>query len=238
MKTPVAFDFATSGNFCDLCYGVIYKRHSLTTDQERSAYTHLISKPQDQPALHKLHPVKLAHAILTLCSLTDQYDLFGWGSLSYDCHLLHSESEGQAEALRLAYDHVDLMWLLMLHTGHYVSLAEVAAHHKITIDTKLGASIPTLWKSSVTEQRLVIEHHMSQAWAIHAAATEYQASGCIDWVDKRTGKSCKAQLPVVSSNGGLLEQVLSLPQAALTKSINQSVDWIRTAKDLSYATSS
>lgn len=214
-----AFDLATSGNFKDICYGVAIGEKPVS----------FFTKDDNGKATVKMSPLTIAKTLVTLDGWTRKEDmvLCGWGSLGFDCKLLYEESGKHEEAVELAYSHLDLMWVLMAHTGFFVSLAEVGAYYKVPIDPGMGKLIPTLWKGSSEDRKRVALHQRSQVEAIHKAGNDFMHRGCLHWVDKKTGKECLMTLPNYKSNRPLLRLLLAVPSSCLSKPVADSIEWIR-----------
>lgn len=216
----VTFDLATSGNFEGICYGVVMHRDGKL---ER-----FVSLTADKKPMERLHPVALANLLIYLDTVTTHDTLYGWGSLAYDCRLLCKEAGNAQLAVELAHNHVDMMWLLLAHAGQYVSLAEVGAYHKVSLDPNMGRLTPELWKGPIEGMRKVAEHQRMATHVIMHAAKWWEHSGRIQWVDKKTGRDCYSEVPYMK-NGGIIKNILDLPQYALSKGMQESTGWLREA---------
>lgn len=217
----VAFDLATSGDFKDICYGVIVDNDTIK---------HYVSRKEGQMSTPLLHPVLLTQMLIDLNNILDKRRVFGWGSLGYDCRLLYDETTGKEEALNLAYNHMDLMWLLAIYTGQYISLAEIGAFYGVYVDPKLSRYVPSLWKANAESQERVVEHHTSCALAISKAAHDYMSRSKICWIDKKSGKNCSwffQHRNLALSHKELLEYVLRVPGKGLSKYAADTTNWLR-----------
>lgn len=219
-----AFDLATSGpNFNRICYGVLNRKLHMMGVKE-----YLSAKADDLPAELALHPALAVKMLFDLLEESENnYPLIGWGTLGFDCKVLFEETAGQEEVYKLAYNHVDLFFQILIHTEQYVSIAEFGAYYGKIIDPNMGKETSSLWTSGDrNKQEMVIGHHRKIAMVLYDAWGEIVRTNRVYWIDKKSGREAHVDLPL-HSNGFYLERMRDLPIAALHSSMRKQTAWLR-----------
>ncbi len=143
-----------------------------------------------EACMSREHAQSLVYA---LRAFVDQgHVLVTWNGLAFDFAVLAEESGLVEECTRLALDHVDLMFMVVAHRGHYLALdtaadgmglvgklKEVKLRDGSIVEEMNGAQAPALWQAG--EYDAVLEYLGEDLRVTLDIAAMVQACGFVRW---------------------------------------------------------
>lgn len=227
----VTFDFATSGDFADICAAVIRKPDGVEIWPKKRQPNGLYAA--------KLSSIELVEIAMTLFGFyQDNVPVFGWGSLGYDLRLLYKDSPAKEETLSLALNHIDLQFILFCATASLINLDSVVKAYGVTVDRTIPKETPNLWKEGKLGQNKAVDHLVDVVYAIEVIAKKYVDSREITWINPSNEQALTVK-STAPSNWAYLYPSFFLPEKILLKKFFEITSWVRqAAKEQANGTSS